>query len=149
MRFTDGLGTRLPTILRKNVAPADEGQTPTLATALVVIWAFVTRCLVRCPVGSNDPPDPKTPGVIVEGLESVTDGKTSATSFREIAEGVAKEFVGASLTLLSIYAIRKLVELLLGKELLWDFLPIRYCADTVDLAVFARFLWQVIRTFND
>jgi hypothetical protein len=70
-------------------------------------------------------------------------------SIREIAEGVAKEFFGSALTILSIYAIRKLVELLLGRQLLWDFLPIRYCADTVDAAVFARFIWQVIRTFND
>ena len=62
---------------------------------------------------------------------------------------MAKEFVGAALTIVSIYVIRGLVELLLGRQLLWDFLPIRYCADTVDAAVFARFIWQVIRTFND
>ena len=72
-----------------------------------------------------------------------------AKSFKEIAESVAKEFVGSALTILSIYGIRKLVELLLGKELLWDILPIRYCADTVDAFVFLRFIWQMIRTFND
>jgi hypothetical protein len=70
-------------------------------------------------------------------------------SFSEIAESVAKEFFGSALTVLSIYAIRRLVELLLGRQLLWDLLPIRYCADTVDFAVFARFIWQVIRTFDD
>jgi hypothetical protein len=31
---------------------------------------------------------------------------------------------------------------------LWDFLPLRYCQDTVDFAVFVRFLWQVVRTFR-
>jgi hypothetical protein len=70
-------------------------------------------------------------------------------SFRKIAEGAAKEFLGSALTVLSIYLLRKLVESLLGKELLWDLVPIRYCADTVDAAVIARFVWQIIRTFDD
>jgi hypothetical protein len=80
------------------------------------------------------------------------DGKTSSTPIQVVSRdcrGVAKEFFGSALTILSIYGIRKLVEILLGRQLLWDFLPIRYCADTVDVAVFARFIWQVIRTFND
>jgi hypothetical protein len=51
--------------------------------------------------------------------------------------------------LLSIYGVRKLVELLLGKEVRWDILPIRYCADTVDFAVFLRFCWRVMRAFNE
>jgi hypothetical protein len=38
-------------------------------------------------------------------------------SWREIAENVAKEFVGSALTILSIYGLRKLVELLSGKRL--------------------------------
>jgi hypothetical protein len=50
-------------------------------------------------------------------------------------EGVAKEFAGSALTI--------------GKELLWDILPIRYCADTVDAFVFLGFIWQMVRTFND
>ena len=70
-------------------------------------------------------------------------------SFKEIAEDVAKEFVGSALTVLSIYAVRKLVEWLMGTQFLWDFVPIRYCMDTVDAAVFLRFLWQIIRTIND
>lgn len=68
---------------------------------------------------------------------------------QEIALSVLKEFVGSALTILSISVVRKLVELLLGGELLWDVLPIRYCADTVDAAVFLRFIWQIVRTFND
>jgi hypothetical protein len=70
-------------------------------------------------------------------------------SYKAIFNSAAKEFLGSALTVLSIYGVRKLVELLLGKELIWDILPIRYCADTVDLAVFVRFVWQVIKTFND
>jgi hypothetical protein len=68
---------------------------------------------------------------------------------KEIVMGVVKEFVGSALTVLSIFGVRKLVELLLGGQLLWDVLPIKYCADTVDAAVFLRFIWQVFRTFND
>ncbi len=70
-------------------------------------------------------------------------------TLQEIALSVLKEFVGSALTILSISVVRKLVELLLGGELLWDVLPIRYCADTVDAAVFLRFIWQIVRTFND
>ena len=62
---------------------------------------------------------------------------------------MAKEFVGSVLTVLSIYGIRKLMEVLLGKEVLWDIVPIRYFADSVDAAVFLRFIWQILRTFND
>ncbi len=69
-------------------------------------------------------------------------------TFREIAEEIAKESFGSALTILSVYLLRKLVELLFGQELLWDFLPLRYCQDTVDFAVFVRFLWQVVRTFR-
>jgi hypothetical protein len=67
----------------------------------------------------------------------------------QIAMGVFNEFLGSALTVLSIYGVRKLVEYLLGGELLWDILPIKYCADTVDAAVFLRFIWQILRTFND
>jgi len=68
---------------------------------------------------------------------------------KEIVETVVKEFVGSALTVLSIYGVRKLVEWLLGGQLLWDVFPIKYCADTVDAAVFLRFIWQIFRTFND
>ncbi len=67
----------------------------------------------------------------------------------DIASEASKEFLGSALTVISIYGIRKLMELLLGKELLWDVVPIRYFADTVDAAVFLRFIWQILRTFND
>ena len=69
--------------------------------------------------------------------------RRSPKTFREIAEKAAKEFVGSALTILSVYGLRKLVEFLFGHELFWDFLPLRYCQDTVDFAVFVRFLWQV------
>jgi hypothetical protein len=67
----------------------------------------------------------------------------------EIVAAVVKEFVGSALTVLSIYGLRRLVEWLLGGQMLWDVLPIKYCQDTVDAAVFMRFVWQVLRTFND
>jgi len=60
-----------------------------------------------------------------------------------------KEFVAASLTILSIYGIKTLVQALLSDDRIWGVLPIKYCTDTVDLAVFARFVWQVVRSFND
>ena len=70
-------------------------------------------------------------------------------TLREIVREVSKEFIGSVLTVLSVYVLRKLAELLLGSERLWDILPIRYCADTVDFVVFLRFIWQIVRTFND
>ena len=73
----------------------------------------------------------------------------SPKTLREIVREVAKEFIGSVLTVLSIYGLRKLAELLLGSEMFWDILPIRYCADTVDFVVFLRFTWQIVRTFND
>jgi hypothetical protein len=60
-----------------------------------------------------------------------------------------KEFAGSVIIVLSIYGVRKLVEYLLGQELLWDILPIRYCQDTVDFAVFVRFAWRILRSLNE
>ncbi len=57
-------------------------------------------------------------------------------SVAKIAEGVAREFLASALTILSVFGLRSLVQYLLGKDLLWDFLPVRYCADTVDAVVF-------------
>lgn len=74
---------------------------------------------------------------------------TGEKSLRGIASGIAVEFLGSSLTVLSISAVRKLAEILLGGQLLWDVFPLRYCADTVDAAVFLRFIWQILKTFND
>jgi hypothetical protein len=63
----------------------------------------------------------------------------------QIALKVRNEFVGSALTILSIYLLRRLVELLLGNDVLWGFLPIRYCQDTVDAAVFLKFIWEVFQ----
>ncbi len=60
-----------------------------------------------------------------------------------------KELLGAAATILSIYLVRKLSQWLLGGELLWGFIPVEYCEDAVDVAVFARFIWRVFRSFND
>jgi hypothetical protein len=68
--------------------------------------------------------------------------------YSEIFHRVAKEFVGMALTLVSIYLIRKLVEWLLGSEYFWDYVPVKYCIDTVDFFVILRFLWKVIKEFN-
>ena len=70
-------------------------------------------------------------------------------SYKIIFNKAAKELVGSGLAILSIYLLRRLVEWLLGSDKLWDILPVKYAMDTVDAAVIVRFLWQVIKTFND
>lgn len=75
--------------------------------------------------------------------------KRSKKPITEVAEDVFRKFVGSALTIVSIYIVRKLVEWLLGKELLWDVFPIRYCADIVDFAVFLRFCWRILGSFNE
>lgn len=70
-------------------------------------------------------------------------------SYTKIAQGVGKEFLASALTVLSVFLLRSLVQWLLGRDLLWDLLPVRYCADTVDAVVFVRFIWQLIRRFDD
>jgi hypothetical protein len=75
--------------------------------------------------------------------------RKSRKTLVEVLRQALVEFLGAVLTILSMYLIRRLVQFLLGGEVLWGVVPIKYCEDTVDLAVFARFVWQVLRTFND
>jgi hypothetical protein len=70
-------------------------------------------------------------------------------SYRVIFNKAAKEFIGSGLTILSIFLLRKLVEWLLGSDKLWDIVPVKYAMDTVDAAVIVRFVWQVVKTFND
>lgn len=70
-------------------------------------------------------------------------------TYREVFDENALELLGMVLTLLSIYIVKKLVEWLLGGELLWNWLPVRYCVDTVDFFVLVRFAWKVIRSFNE
>jgi hypothetical protein len=70
-------------------------------------------------------------------------------SYKIILNKAGKELVGSALTILSIFLLRKLVELLLGSDKLWDVLPLKYCMDTVDAAVIVRFIWQVIKTINE
>jgi len=70
-------------------------------------------------------------------------------SFRKKLEEIVAEFFFAALTIIGIFVLRRLVESLLGRDLLWDHFPLRYWTDTADALVFVRFLWNIVRTFND
>jgi len=70
-------------------------------------------------------------------------------SFRKRLKETVMELFFATLTIVSVFVLRRVVGWLLGGDVLWDRFPLRYCTDTADALVFARFLWNIARTFND
>jgi len=64
-------------------------------------------------------------------------------------DGALKEFLSAALAIVSIYGIRRLVEALLGGELVLGRIPISYFADMVDVGVFARMLLILFRPTDE
>ena len=53
------------------------------------------------------------------------------------------------LTIMSIYGVRLLVAHTIGSERLWGIVPLKYCVDTVDFVVLCKFLWNMLKTFNE
>ncbi len=70
-------------------------------------------------------------------------------SFRKRLEETVMELLVTALTVLCIYVLRQMVESLLGKDLLWDAVPLRYWTDTMDALLLTRFIWKTLRSFND
>jgi hypothetical protein len=64
----------------------------------------------------------------------------------EVVQDVFKEFLGCGLTIISIYILRKVIVRLLGNELLWDYVPIRYCTDTIDFVVLVKFTVRILKS---
>ncbi len=70
-------------------------------------------------------------------------------TYREIGDDVLREFTAAVLTIMSIYGVRLLVAHTIGSERLWGIVPLKYCVDTVDFVVLCKFLWNMLKTFNE
>lgn len=70
-------------------------------------------------------------------------------SYRQPLTDVARHTTVMVLCLTSMWVIHLVLKLLLGSDArFFDFIPVRYVIDVADIAIIAKFVWEIVRDFS-
>lgn len=70
-------------------------------------------------------------------------------TYRQPLTDVARHTTVMVLCLISMWIIHLVLKLLLGSEAkFFDLIPVRYVIDVADVAIIAKFVWEIIRDFS-
>ena len=101
----------------------------------------------------TSPGEDTTTGNVPAGTRNGDVGKQSERKWYEIfkaAPDIIRHTVNLVLALISIWVVHLALVYFLGKDAkFFDWIPIQYVTDLADIVIISKFIWHIIRNFND